>query len=105
MVSAVDCIRYAFEHDSIGLLLGRFKLSSLQSPLEEVEAAAGSGSWTYRQFLRELLERGEAMCSGRRLKRLLKDSQLPETKPNSVKEVSAKQHIMFWLLVWIAWAW
>ena len=68
------------EHDSIGLLLGRFKLSSLQSQLEEVEAAAGSGSWTYRQFLRELLEREEAMRSGRRLKRLLKDSQLPEAK-------------------------
>src|SRR3979490_580317 len=61
------------EHDSIGLLLGRFGLSSLQCQLEEVEAAAGNGSWTYRQFLRELLEREEALRSGRRLKRLLKD--------------------------------
>src|ERR1700730_7682565 len=104
------------EHDSIGLLLGRFGLSSLQCQLEEVEAAAGNGSWTYRQFLRELLEREEALRSGRRLKRLLKESQLPEAKtaanlelkgfsqatvklsPNSVKEASAKQHKMFWLL-------
>src|SRR6202165_623040 len=68
------------EHDSIGLLLGRFGLSSLQCQLEEVEAAAGNGSWTYRQFLRELLEREEALRSGRRLKRLLKESQLPEAK-------------------------
>src|SRR3981189_350584 len=68
------------EHDSIGLLLGRFGLSSLHGQLEEVEAAAGNGSWTYRQFLRELLEREEALRSGRRLKRLLKESQLPEAK-------------------------
>jgi hypothetical protein len=68
------------EHDSLGLLLGRFGLSGLQSQLEEVEAVAGNGSWTYRQFLRELLEREEAMRSGRRLKRLLKESQLPATR-------------------------
>jgi DNA replication protein DnaC len=68
------------EHDSIGLLTGRFGLSSLQCQLEEVEAAAGNGSWTYWQFLRELLEREEALRSGRRLKRLLKESQLPEAK-------------------------
>ena len=63
------------EHDSIGLLLGRFGLSGMQSQLEEIEAAAQNGSWTYRQFLRELFEREEAMRSGRRLKRLLKESQ------------------------------
>jgi len=68
------------QDDSIGLLLGRFGLTSLQCQLEEVEAAAGNGSWTYRQFLRELLEREEALRSGRRLKRLLKESQLPEAK-------------------------
>ena len=43
------------EHDSIGLLLGRFGLSGLQFQLEEIDAAAGIGSWTYRQFLREFL--------------------------------------------------
>ena len=58
------------EHDSIGLLLGRFGLSGMQSQLEEIEAAAQNGSWTYRQFLRELFEREEAMRSGQRLKRL-----------------------------------
>ena len=77
------------EHDSIGLLLGRFGLSGLQSQLEEVEAVAGNGSWTYRQFLRELLEREEAMRSGRRLKRLLKDSQLPEAKTAANLELKA----------------
>lgn len=68
------------EHDSIGLLLGHFGLTSLPCQLEEVEAAARTGSWTYRQFLRELLEREEAVRSGRRLKRLLKESHLPEAK-------------------------
>jgi DNA replication protein DnaC len=68
------------KQDSIGLLLGRFGLTSLQGQLEEVEAAAGNGGWTYRQFLRELLEREEALRCGRRLKRLLKESQLPEAK-------------------------
>ena len=61
------------EHDSIGLLLGHFGLTSLPCQLEEVEAAARNGSWTYRQFLRELLEREEEVRSGRRLKRLLKE--------------------------------
>ncbi len=60
------------EHDSIGLLLVHFGLTSLPCQLEEVEAAASNGSWTYRQFLRELLERNEEVRSGRRLKRLLK---------------------------------
>ena len=48
------------EHDPIGLLLGRFGLTSLRTHLSEVEAAAQNGSWTYRQFLRELLEAEEA---------------------------------------------
>jgi hypothetical protein len=39
--------------------------SSLQCQLEEVEAAAGNGSWTYRQFLRELLEREEVQRRAR----------------------------------------
>ena len=104
------------EHDSIGLLLGHFGLTSLPCQLEEVEAAARNGSWTYRQFLRELLEREEEVRSGRRLKRLLKESHLPEAKtaanlelknfsqrrakrsPNFVKEASAKRRKMFWLL-------
>jgi DNA replication protein DnaC len=77
------------EHDSIGLLLGRFGLSGMQSQLEEIEAAAQNGSWTYRQFLRELFEREEAMRSGRRLKRLLKESQLPEAKTAANLELKA----------------
>src|SRR5260370_7146425 len=68
------------EKDGIGLLLGRFGLTSLRTHLSEVEAAAQNGSWTYRQFLRELLEAEEAARSRRRLKRLLKESQLPEAK-------------------------
>ncbi len=68
------------EHDSIGLLLGRFGLTSVRTHLPEMEAAAQNGSWTYRQFLRELLEAEEAARSRRRLKRLLKESQLPEAK-------------------------
>ncbi len=68
------------EKDAIGLLLGRFGLTSLRTHLSEVEAAAQNGSWTYRQFLRELLEAEEAARSRRRLKRLLKESQLPEAK-------------------------
>jgi DNA replication protein DnaC len=77
------------EHDSIGLLLGRFGLSGMQSQLEEIEAAAQNGSWTYRQFLRELFEREEAMRSARRLKRLLKESQLPEAKTAANLELKA----------------
>jgi DNA replication protein DnaC len=68
------------EHDPIGLLLGHFGLTSLSCQLEEVEAAARNGSLSYRRFLRELLEREEEVCSGRRLKRLLKESRLPEAK-------------------------
>src|ERR1700730_11113290 len=77
------------EHDSIGLLLGRFGLSGMQSQLEEIEAAAQNGSWTYRQFLRELFEREEAMRSARRLKRLLKEAQLPEAKTAANLELKA----------------
>ena len=104
------------EHDSIGLLLGHFGLTSLPCQLEEVEAAARNGSWTYRQFLRELLEREEEVRSGRRLKRLLKESHLPEAKTAANLELknfsqatrqaftqlcegaSAKRRKMFWLL-------
>jgi DNA replication protein DnaC len=68
------------EEDEIGLLLGRFGLTSLRTYLPEVEAAAQNGSWTYRQFLRELLVAEEGARSRRRLKRLLKESQLPEGK-------------------------
>jgi DNA replication protein DnaC len=52
-------------------------------------SAAQNGSWTYRQFLRELFEREEAMRSGRRLKRLLKESQLPEAKRAANLELKA----------------
>jgi hypothetical protein len=43
------------EHDSNQAVIRRFGPNSMQSQLEEIEAAAGNGSWTYRQFLRELL--------------------------------------------------
>src|SRR5260370_33539445 len=75
------------EHDSIGLLLGRFGLTSVRTHLPEVEAAAQNGSWSYRQFLRELLEAEEAARSRRRLKRLLKESQLPEAKTTANLEL------------------
>ena len=68
------------EKDSIGLLFARFNLRGLSSHLERLEAAAQSGSWSYRQFLRELLEAEEQLRTQRRLKRLLKESQLPEGK-------------------------
>ena len=51
------------EHDPIGLLLGRLGLTSLRTHLSELEAAAQNGSWSYRQFLRELLETEEASRS------------------------------------------
>lgn len=67
-------------HDAIGLLLGRFGLTASRSQLEQIEAKAQSGNWPYRQFLREVLEAEEQVRSSRRLKRLLKESQLPEGK-------------------------
>ena len=60
------------EKDSIGLLFARFNLRGLSSHLERLEAAAQAGSWSYRQFLRELLEAEEQLRTQRRLKRLLK---------------------------------
>ena len=70
----------ALEKDPIGLLFARFNLRGLSSHLERVEVAAQAGSWSYRQFLRELLEAEEQLRTQRRLKRLLKESQLPEGK-------------------------
>ena len=84
------------EHDAIGLLLGRFGLTSVRTHLPEVEAAAQNGSWTYRQFLRELLEAEETARARRRLKRLLKDSQLPEAKTAAnleLKRFSLARHL------------
>jgi DNA replication protein DnaC len=70
----------AVEHEALGLLLTRFNLRGLSSQLERVETAAQAGSWSYRQFLRELLEVEEQLRATRRLKRLLKEAQLPEGK-------------------------
>src|SRR5260370_8497021 len=75
------------EHDSIGMLLVRLVLTAVRNHLQEVEAAAQNGSWSYRQFLRELLEAEEAARSRRRLKRLLKESQLPEAKTTANLEL------------------
>jgi DNA replication protein DnaC len=68
------------EKDSIGLLFARFNVRGLSAHLERLEAAAQSGGWSYRQFLRELLETEEQLRTQRRLKRLLQESQLPEGK-------------------------
>jgi DNA replication protein DnaC len=68
------------EKDSIALLLAHFNLRGLSSHLERLEAAAQSGGWSYRRFLRELLEAEEQLRTQRRLKRLLKESALPEGK-------------------------
>jgi DNA replication protein DnaC len=70
----------AVENEGLGLLLARFNLRGLSSQLQRVEAAAQAGSWSYRQFLRELLEAEEQLRSQRRLKRLLQEAQLPEGK-------------------------
>jgi DNA replication protein DnaC len=70
----------AVEHEALGLLLARFNLRGLAAQLEGVEAAAQAGGWSYRQFLRELLEAEEQLRSQRRLKRLLQEAQLPEGK-------------------------
>jgi len=105
------------EHDAIGLLLGRFGLTSVRTHLPEVEAAAQNGSWTYRQFLRELLEAEETARSRRRLKRLLKDSQLPEAKTAANLELkrfsqATRQPTLRWVLlrsgterpgIWLTW--
>jgi hypothetical protein len=52
------------EKDSIGLLFARFNVRGLSAHLERLEAAAQSGGWSYRQFLRELLEAEEQLRTG-----------------------------------------
>jgi DNA replication protein DnaC len=70
----------AVDKDAIGLLLARFNLRGLAAHLEQLEAAAQAGNWTYRQFFRELLEAEDQLRTQRRLKRLLQEAQLPEGK-------------------------
>lgn len=86
------------ESDPIGLLLGRFGLTACRSQIEQIETRAQSGSWTYRQFLREVLETEEQIRSTRRLKRLLKESLLPEGKTADnldLKRLSAQNRRTF----------
>jgi DNA replication protein DnaC len=80
------------EQDSIGLLLGRFGLTTVRSQLGQLEASAQNGNWTYREFLRELLQSEEAARSRRRLVRLLKESQLPESKTAANLELKGFSH-------------
>lgn len=72
------------EHDALALLLRQFTLSGLHARLEELEERAQAGSWSYRQYLRELLESEAAVRAERRLVRLLKESSLPEGKTLAV---------------------
>jgi len=68
------------EKDAVGLLLGQFGLTTVRRQLEEVEQKANQGGWTYRQYLRELLEAEAVARQQRRLQRLLKEARLPEGK-------------------------
>lgn len=68
------------EKDAVGFLLGQFGLTTVRRQLEEVEQKAHKGGWTFRQYLRELLEAEATERQQRRLERLLKEARLPEGK-------------------------
>ena len=68
------------EPDAVGLLWRQFGLTSAAEQFAEVEKRAAAGGWNLRQSVRELLEIEAGARRERRLRRLLKESGLPEGK-------------------------
>src|SRR3954454_16362885 len=68
------------ETDSIGLLLAQFQISGAKLTLDRLEKQAQAESWSYRRYLREILENEAQARRERRLRRLMSEAQLPEGK-------------------------
>lgn len=65
---------------SLPCLLKRLNLSAMRSHWSDLESQALQQSWSYRQFLFHLCELELEVRHHNRLKRLLKEAQLPWTK-------------------------
>jgi DNA replication protein DnaC len=68
------------ENDGIGLLLAQFQISGAKLTLDRLEKQAQAEAWSYRRYLREILEHEAQARRERRLRRLLSEAQLPEGK-------------------------
>ena len=68
------------ENDGLGLLLAQFQISGARATLERLEKQAQAQAWSYRRYLREILEHEAQARRERRLRRLLSEAQLPEGK-------------------------
>ncbi len=66
--------------DPTPLLLRQLGLTNIARDHEELLARAEQANWGYRRFLREIAEIEANEKLGRRIERLLKDSQLPPGK-------------------------
>ena len=64
----------------IECLLSEFRLPTMKQSLGEVTELARQQDWNHLRFLEELLEREQQMRHERRIRRLLKQSALPEGK-------------------------
>lgn len=68
------------EHEALGLLLTQFNLSGLCNALPQLEKQAIAEGWSHRHFLRHGLEIEAHARQERKLRRLLKEAQLPDGK-------------------------
>lgn len=70
----------SYENDGLGLLLAQFQISGAKQTFERLEKQAQAEAWSYRRYLREVLEHEAQGRRERRLRRLLSEAQLPEGK-------------------------
>src|SRR5271157_4372614 len=69
--------------EALAALLGclqELHLSTMRAEYEEVARQALAGSWSYAEFLQELVRREYEERQRRRIERLLKESRLPLEK-------------------------
>ena len=76
-----------YENDGIGLLLAQFQISGAKHTLDRLEKQAQAEAWSYRRYLREVLENEAQGRRERRLRRLLSEAQLPEGKTLSSLQI------------------
>jgi DNA replication protein DnaC len=67
-------------HDSLPVLLRGLKLPAITAHHDEVASEAERGGWSFRQYLKHLVELEYAQRKTRRIERLLKASALPREK-------------------------
>src|SRR5579872_2752257 len=64
----------------LGVCLQELHLPAIREQYEAVARQASTETWSYPDYLRELLERECQQRRGRRIERLLRDSRLPLEK-------------------------